>query len=58
MESDLMTIDEGQINWVEQTTDEELNHALMAFTVNNEDLNEPYTTYSPLNESKDTMRDN
>ncbi|GJV64465.1 hypothetical protein Tco_1475293 [Tanacetum coccineum] len=25
----LMTIDEGQINWVEQTTDEELNHALM-----------------------------
>ncbi|GJV68862.1 hypothetical protein Tco_1484371 [Tanacetum coccineum] len=30
------TIDEGQINWVEQTTDEELNHALMAFTVNNE----------------------
>ncbi|GJR12738.1 reverse transcriptase domain-containing protein [Tanacetum coccineum] len=33
----LMTIDEGQINWVEQTTDEELNHALMAFTVNNED---------------------
>ncbi|GJW42765.1 hypothetical protein Tco_0071564 [Tanacetum coccineum] len=28
----LMTIDEGQINWVEQTTDEELNHALMAFT--------------------------
>ncbi|GJY34444.1 ribonuclease H-like domain-containing protein [Tanacetum coccineum] len=29
----LMTIDEGQINWVEQTTDEELNHALMAFTV-------------------------
>ncbi|GKA67673.1 ribonuclease H-like domain-containing protein [Tanacetum coccineum] len=32
----LMTIDEGQINWVEQTTDEELNHALMAFTVNNE----------------------
>ncbi|GJV41620.1 hypothetical protein Tco_1420060 [Tanacetum coccineum] len=25
-----------QINWVEQTTDEELNHALMAFTVNNE----------------------
>ncbi|GJZ45319.1 putative ribonuclease H-like domain-containing protein [Tanacetum coccineum] len=26
----------GQINWVEQTTDEELNHALMAFTVNNE----------------------
>ncbi|GJZ82936.1 hypothetical protein Tco_0648109 [Tanacetum coccineum] len=26
----LMTIDEGQINWVEQTTDEELNHALMA----------------------------
>ncbi|GKC64363.1 hypothetical protein Tco_1096961 [Tanacetum coccineum] len=29
-------IDEGQINWVEQTTDEELNHALMAFTVNNE----------------------
>ncbi|GJT72345.1 hypothetical protein Tco_1031631 [Tanacetum coccineum] len=31
-----MTIDEGQINWVEQTTDEELNHALMAFTVNNE----------------------
>ncbi|GJU48101.1 putative ribonuclease H-like domain-containing protein [Tanacetum coccineum] len=34
----LMTIDEGQINWVEQTTDEELNHALMAFTVNNEVL--------------------
>ncbi|GKB09344.1 hypothetical protein Tco_0837656 [Tanacetum coccineum] len=32
----LMTIDEGQINWVEQTADEELNHALMAFTVNNE----------------------
>ncbi|GJR08450.1 reverse transcriptase domain-containing protein [Tanacetum coccineum] len=31
-----MTIDEGQINWVEQTADEELNHALMAFTVNNE----------------------
>ncbi|GJV89230.1 putative ribonuclease H-like domain-containing protein [Tanacetum coccineum] len=31
----LMTIDEGQINWVEQTTDEELNHALMAFTVFN-----------------------
>ncbi|GJU27018.1 hypothetical protein Tco_1165639 [Tanacetum coccineum] len=31
----LMTIDEGQINWVEQTTDEELNHALIAFTVNN-----------------------
>ncbi|GJU40651.1 hypothetical protein Tco_1193608 [Tanacetum coccineum] len=31
-----MTIDEGQINWVEQTTDEELNHALMAFTMNNE----------------------
>ncbi|GKC99405.1 hypothetical protein Tco_1169680 [Tanacetum coccineum] len=28
----LMTIDEGQINWVEQTTDEELNHALMAST--------------------------
>ncbi|GKD49715.1 ribonuclease H-like domain-containing protein, partial [Tanacetum coccineum] len=26
----LMTIDEGQINWVEQTEDEELNHALMA----------------------------
>ncbi|GKB13577.1 hypothetical protein Tco_0847500 [Tanacetum coccineum] len=26
----------GQINWVEQTTDEEINHALMAFTVNNE----------------------
>ncbi|GJR90344.1 retrovirus-related pol polyprotein from transposon TNT 1-94 [Tanacetum coccineum] len=25
-----------EINWVEQTTDEELNHALMAFTVNNE----------------------
>ncbi|GJS68500.1 hypothetical protein Tco_0683065 [Tanacetum coccineum] len=25
-----------KINWVEQTTDEELNHALMAFTVNNE----------------------
>ncbi|GJY18015.1 putative ribonuclease H-like domain-containing protein [Tanacetum coccineum] len=34
----LMTIDEGQINWVEQTADEELNHALMAFTVNNEKL--------------------
>ncbi|GKC26211.1 hypothetical protein Tco_1033505, partial [Tanacetum coccineum] len=33
----LMTINEGQINWVEQTTDEELNHALMAFTVNNEE---------------------
>ncbi|GKD19694.1 hypothetical protein Tco_1208852, partial [Tanacetum coccineum] len=32
----LMTIDEGQINWVEQTADEEHNHALMAFTVNNE----------------------
>ncbi|GJT96713.1 hypothetical protein Tco_1092231 [Tanacetum coccineum] len=32
----LMTIDDGQINWVEQTTDEEINHALMAFTVNNE----------------------
>ncbi|GJZ07169.1 retrovirus-related pol polyprotein from transposon TNT 1-94, partial [Tanacetum coccineum] len=32
----LMTIDEGQINWVEQTEDEELNHALMAFTVTNE----------------------
>ncbi|GJU13954.1 putative ribonuclease H-like domain-containing protein [Tanacetum coccineum] len=32
----LMTIDEGQINWVAQTTDEELNHALMAFTVKNE----------------------
>ncbi|GKE24182.1 ribonuclease H-like domain-containing protein, partial [Tanacetum coccineum] len=32
----LMTINEGQINWVEQTADEELNHALMAFTVNNE----------------------
>ncbi|GJU94815.1 putative ribonuclease H-like domain-containing protein, partial [Tanacetum coccineum] len=32
----LMTIDEGQINWVEQTEDEEINHALMAFTVNNE----------------------
>ncbi|GJS62990.1 ribonuclease H-like domain-containing protein [Tanacetum coccineum] len=32
----LMTIDEGQINWVEQTEDKELNHALMAFTVNNE----------------------
>ncbi|GJT78607.1 hypothetical protein Tco_1045332 [Tanacetum coccineum] len=32
----LMTIDEGQINWVEQTTDEEINHALMAFTVNTE----------------------
>ncbi|GJR20151.1 putative ribonuclease H-like domain-containing protein [Tanacetum coccineum] len=32
----LMTIDESQINWVEHTTDEELNHALMAFTVNNE----------------------
>ncbi|GJR17419.1 putative ribonuclease H-like domain-containing protein [Tanacetum coccineum] len=32
----LMTIDEGQINWVEQTEDEEHNHALMAFTVNNE----------------------
>ncbi|GJU88605.1 putative ribonuclease H-like domain-containing protein [Tanacetum coccineum] len=32
----LMTSDEGQINWVEQTTDEEINHALMAFTVNNE----------------------
>ncbi|GJX21861.1 hypothetical protein Tco_0226306 [Tanacetum coccineum] len=32
----LMTIDEGQINWVEQTADEELNHALMAFTMNNE----------------------
>ncbi|GJZ16328.1 hypothetical protein Tco_0552005 [Tanacetum coccineum] len=27
---------ECQINWVEQTEDEELNHALMAFTVNNE----------------------
>ncbi|GJX30906.1 hypothetical protein Tco_0240761 [Tanacetum coccineum] len=26
----------SQINWVEQTTDEEINHALMAFTVNNE----------------------
>ncbi|GJY16743.1 retrovirus-related pol polyprotein from transposon TNT 1-94 [Tanacetum coccineum] len=25
----LMTIDEGQINWVKQTTDEELNHALL-----------------------------
>ncbi|GJU91295.1 hypothetical protein Tco_1303718 [Tanacetum coccineum] len=25
-----------RINWVEQTADEELNHALMAFTVNNE----------------------
>ncbi|GJV29713.1 putative ribonuclease H-like domain-containing protein [Tanacetum coccineum] len=25
-----------EINWVEQTADEELNHALMAFTVNNE----------------------
>ncbi|GJT18011.1 putative ribonuclease H-like domain-containing protein [Tanacetum coccineum] len=40
----LMTIDEGQINWVEQTTDEELNHALMAFTMNmwesNEDNND------------------
>ncbi|GKB15701.1 ribonuclease H-like domain-containing protein [Tanacetum coccineum] len=35
----LMTIDEGQINWVEQTTDEEINHALMAFTVNNEVFN-------------------
>ncbi|GJX33992.1 putative ribonuclease H-like domain-containing protein [Tanacetum coccineum] len=33
----LWTSDEGQINWVEQTTDEELNHALMAFTVNNEE---------------------
>ncbi|GJW58363.1 transposon ty3-I gag-pol polyprotein [Tanacetum coccineum] len=32
----LMTIDEGQINWVEQTADEELNHALMAFTYNKE----------------------
>ncbi|GKD20678.1 ribonuclease H-like domain-containing protein, partial [Tanacetum coccineum] len=32
----LMTINEGQINWVEQTAYEELNHALMAFTVNNE----------------------
>ncbi|GKF40337.1 ribonuclease H-like domain-containing protein, partial [Tanacetum coccineum] len=32
----LMTIDEGQINWVEQTADEELDHALMDFTVNNE----------------------
>ncbi|GJY30060.1 hypothetical protein Tco_0405827 [Tanacetum coccineum] len=32
----MLTIVEGQINWVEQTTDEELNHALMAFTVNNE----------------------
>ncbi|GJS61185.1 retrovirus-related pol polyprotein from transposon TNT 1-94 [Tanacetum coccineum] len=31
----LMTIDKGQINWVEQTADEELNHAQMAFTVNN-----------------------
>ncbi|GJR45064.1 ribonuclease H-like domain-containing protein [Tanacetum coccineum] len=31
----LMTVDEGQINWVEQTNNEELNHALMAFTVNN-----------------------
>ncbi|GKG35977.1 hypothetical protein Tco_0443655, partial [Tanacetum coccineum] len=31
-----MAIDVGQINWVEQTADEELNHALMAFTVNNE----------------------
>ncbi|GKB90253.1 ribonuclease H-like domain-containing protein [Tanacetum coccineum] len=38
----LMTIDEGQINWVEQTTDEELNHALMAFTVNNEVLDMAY----------------
>ncbi|GJZ32134.1 putative ribonuclease H-like domain-containing protein [Tanacetum coccineum] len=36
----LMTIDEGQINWVEQTTDEEINHALMAFTVNNENWNQ------------------
>ncbi|GJU01251.1 putative reverse transcriptase domain-containing protein [Tanacetum coccineum] len=27
----LMTIDEGQINWVEQTTDEELNHAFNGF---------------------------
>ncbi|GKC00495.1 ribonuclease H-like domain-containing protein, partial [Tanacetum coccineum] len=27
---------ECKINWVEQTADEELNHALMAFTVNNE----------------------
>ncbi|GJV20315.1 hypothetical protein Tco_1369335 [Tanacetum coccineum] len=36
----LMTIDEGQINWVEQTEDEELNHALMAFTVNNELVHE------------------
>ncbi|GJW18945.1 putative ribonuclease H-like domain-containing protein [Tanacetum coccineum] len=34
----LATIDEGQINWVEQTIDEELNHALMAFTVNNENF--------------------
>ncbi|GKC01111.1 putative ribonuclease H-like domain-containing protein [Tanacetum coccineum] len=27
----LMTIDEGQINWVEQTTDEELTHALVSY---------------------------
>ncbi|GJY65424.1 hypothetical protein Tco_0467662 [Tanacetum coccineum] len=35
-EKEAYAIDEGQINWVEQTADEELNHALMAFTVNNE----------------------
>ncbi|GJT19716.1 putative ribonuclease H-like domain-containing protein [Tanacetum coccineum] len=41
----MMTIDEGQIYWVEQTTDEEINHALMAFTVNNE----IQTVYGELN---------
>ncbi|GJT06700.1 hypothetical protein Tco_0841162 [Tanacetum coccineum] len=46
----LMTIDEGQINWVEQTTDEELNHALMAFTVNNEqsDVGNQEATLVPI----------
>ncbi|GJW49643.1 hypothetical protein Tco_0090994 [Tanacetum coccineum] len=32
----LMTIDEGQIKWVERLMMRKLNHALMAFTVNNE----------------------
>ncbi|GJR96976.1 3-hydroxy-3-methylglutaryl coenzyme A reductase [Tanacetum coccineum] len=51
----LMTIDEGQINWVEQTTDEELNHALMAFTVNNE-MENNILDFSILETNYDNMK--
>ncbi|GKF14327.1 ribonuclease H-like domain-containing protein, partial [Tanacetum coccineum] len=40
----LMTIDEGQINWVEQTEDEELNHALMA-QLEQEDIDDSLYVY-------------